>query len=813
MNKLLFFIYFCFSAFLIGQTKITVLDGYLENTVMEGVVILSETNQKLGETNSQGVFIVPANIKTVKLYAESYEEKKLFLYGKDIVVTLNPLLVELEVSQISSDDSEARNWIKQLIQNRKKNSIQNLKSYQYKSYTKFLVTASTDSMPYILFPKTKKDSSYNEFRQLLDESHLMLGERAMDHKFSEKYGFKNILKASRISGTQLPMYEFAVMQPISIDFDENYIELFFAKFSNPLSNAGLKDYRYRISSYEELEGRSMVVIAFFPKTKLEMEKRIKGYVWIDMETKALTHFVTENLSEKQLLEMEIEWERVQNYWIPKQQRFRMDGGSISYPSVKDSLTPDGEVRLDTIKKKEKVWLHLTTSFSDFESPVDFDSKEFKGYTTQIDFKSHDNSNETLNQYRNDSLSLREMNTYVKIDSIGKKHKVDKALKLLRVVTSGGKLDIGNYFLDITKLVKYNDYEGLRLGLGGGTNYKFNENFSVEAYVAYGFKDKKMKFGGGLNWYVNKAYSGKIFTHYAQDVDAIGKTPIELQNNYLAFFTENLVNIYNPNFYSYRRIKVGYQQDLSDNFTLLGAGVYNEKTAEFDYFYRNSRPHEKFLSMDTQIALRWAPKEKNIQTPYGKVTIQGGLPVFYFSLIQGWNVFNADYTPTKMNFHYFDEYRTFLGRTSFQFHSGIVLGKSPIIDLYEGTGNAKSGETLKEHFGLAGLNNFETMLPSEFYSDRFIKFNIAHRFAGFKIGKKEIFPLFIYRGLLGNMKNPQDHSGIYFLSPSKLYQEGGIEFNRLFAGLGIGAYYRMGHYAFDEFEQNFFLKLTLKMDLF
>lgn len=814
MNKFLSLIFFLFTLFLFGQTKITVLDGLLENSPMSGAIILSEDNQKLGETNSEGVFIVPSHIKTIKIYSVSYQEKKLFLYEKDITVVLEPLLVELETSQISLDDSEARNWIKEVIQNQKKNDIKNLKTYQYKSYSKFLVTASTDSMPYILFPKTEKDSAYNDVRKLLDESHLMLGERAMDHKFSDKYGSKDILKASKISGTQLPIYEFAVMQPISINFNEDYIELFFKRFSNPVSNWGLKEYYYRISSYEELNNHKMIVISFFPKNKTEIDKRIKGRLWIDMETKSLTHFETENLKEKQFVEMEIEWQLFQNFWVPKQQHFRMNAGKISFPSVKDSITPEGEIKLDTIKKKEDVWLHLTTNFKDFESPIEFDSKEFKGYTTEIDFKSHENSEETLLNYRNDTLTLKELNTYLKIDSIGKKYKVDRGIKLLRIVTSGGKLDIGNYYLDLTKIANYNEYEGFRLGLGGGTNYKFNENFSAEAYTAYGFKDKKFKFGGGLNWHINKAYSGKLFVKYAQDVDAIGRAPIELQNNYLNFFSENLMNIYNSNFYSYKQVKVGYQQDFSDNFTFLAAGIYNEKKTAFDYSYRDSRNRENFLSTSTQIAVRWAPKEKHIRTHYGKVTIQGGLPVFYLSLIQGWNLFNADYTPTKIDFHYFDGFRTFLGRTRVQFHSGIVLGKSPLIDLYEGMGNAKSGSSIREHFGLSGLNNFETMLPSEFYSDKFIKLDVSHTFAGFRIGKKEIFPLFVYRALIGNMKNPQNHSGIDFSTPHKLYQEGGIELNNLFsAALGIGAYYRFGHYAYDDFEQNLFLKLTLKLNLF
>ena len=109
----------------------------------------------------------------------------------------------------------------------KEKQHKNLKTYEYKSYSKFLVTASTDSMPFILMPQNQRDSAYNEVRQLLDESHIMLGERAMDHKFSDQFGNKNTVKATRVSGTRLPMYEFMAIQPLTTSFDDDKINLFF----------------------------------------------------------------------------------------------------------------------------------------------------------------------------------------------------------------------------------------------------------------------------------------------------------------------------------------------------------------------------------------------------------------------------------------------------------------------------------------------------------------------------------------------------------------------------------------------------------
>src|SRR5690606_4990559 len=291
------------------------------------------------------------------------------------------------------------------------------------------------------------------------------------------------------------------------------IDFFFREFTNPVSKSGLQEYRYRISEEAVIEGTPMIVIAFFPQKRIDNKPQIKGYLWIDKKKKALARFYAENLSETSIAELEMDWTKVNDYWFPQQQRYRMDGGNITYPAVRDSITPDGTLVLDTIRKKEKVWLHLTTSFKDIESPKDFDVKEFRGYTNEIDTRSMDEWDETLESYRDHSLTEQERNTYVKIDSIGQQYNMDRNIRLLRIISSGGKYTIGKFDWDLTKLMNYNDYEGFRLGLGANTNHKFSEDFSLNGYFAYGFRDKKFKFGGGIDVFVNKPYSGKLFAKY------------------------------------------------------------------------------------------------------------------------------------------------------------------------------------------------------------------------------------------------------------------------------------------------------------
>lgn len=56
-------------------------------------------------------------------------------------------------------------------------------------------------------------------------------------------------------------------------------------------------------------------------------------------------------------------------------------------------------------------------------------------------------------------------------------------------STGTWLDLGNY----TEFLRYSDYEGLHLGLPFRTNEKLMPHVSLEGYVAYGFRDRGVKW--------------------------------------------------------------------------------------------------------------------------------------------------------------------------------------------------------------------------------------------------------------------------------------------------------------------------------
>jgi len=136
MGKLFlpFFLLIC--ATLVAQTKLTVLDGFMEDQPLSDVLVVSTDNQVIGKTDKNGEYIVPIGVNTVELNLPGFETKKVFVYGKDLILFLEPIMVELNSAKIVNTDAEARKLIRQVINQRKNNQIENLNTYEYVSDSK-----------------------------------------------------------------------------------------------------------------------------------------------------------------------------------------------------------------------------------------------------------------------------------------------------------------------------------------------------------------------------------------------------------------------------------------------------------------------------------------------------------------------------------------------------------------------------------------------------------------------------------------------------------------------------------------------------
>jgi hypothetical protein len=98
--------------------------------------------------------------------------------------------------------------------------------------------------------------------------------------------------------------------------------------------------------------------------------------------------------------------------------------------------------------------------------------------------------------------------------------------------------------------------------------------------------------------------------------------------------------------------------------------------------------------------------------------------------------------------------------------------------------------------------------SNVYIQVFLRHNFQKRL--FKIQDWAPHLELVARGVIGQLNNPEQHANITVRDLSKGFFEAGVEFNKMWAVFGMGVYYRLGYYAFDDPIENLALKLNIRL---
>ena len=212
-------------------------------------------------------------------------------------------------------------------------------------------------------------------------------------------------------------------------------------------------------------------------------------------------------------------------------------------------------------------------------------------------------------------------TYEKIDSVGKKYKLDQKVSALTGLIKG-KIRLGIVDVDASKLVSYNQFEGFRLGMAAKLNERFNKYISPDAYIAYGLKDTSWKYGAGIDFKTTLEKNSFFRAEYYSDVVAAGRFTEDLWNFKMKIMNSG-IDLRNDRFYHYEGFKVSYENDLTNGLTVNISAKKDQEEAKFDYNFMNLG--ERFNNFSSKITLKYSPKSKNIMTPSGKYTYEQNFP--------------------------------------------------------------------------------------------------------------------------------------------------------------------------------------------
>ena len=824
--RLLFVLCFFFSLSLQGQIQI---NGIVKNSgtkkPLPFATITSENgNSTIADVDGKFNLMLTSSPNSITITYVGYESKTISISGKSTYLTI-PLLPKIsELKEVSISNSTAANEIiSKVIELKNSNNPQKkLSSFQFKSYSKLLISANPDSIvgkiDTVFVNATTKDkiskidSSDYKFKKIINKQHLFLTEKVSQFQY-EKSNLKETILGIKMAGFKETIYEYLGfgLQSFSI-YDENY-ELFETKYKSPISSNSLKEYRYKILDTITIEKREIIVVYFKNKNK----KGLEGLLYIDSENYAVAKAI---MRIRGVLDItgthEFQYISNEKIWFPIRKNFKIIKGRSKEPIkiLGGSIEFSAENDDSNSKKVATDFTYLFSTMDNFDIAINSPIK-IKKSSLAIDVKKDANKRDDnfWQQNRIDSLDDRSLRTYVVLDSLATKEKIEKKIKFGRKVING-YLPFGPFDFDLRYLLSYNNFEGFRFGLGGVTNDTFSKIIRLEGYTAYGLKDETIKYNLGSAVRIGNFSNTWIGGSYTDDIREIASTIFATDKRVFKLYDPRPINI--STFYNHKTWRGYIESKIIPKTETIFQVFHSEITPLFNYtFANNGHLYREFTASTVQLSMQWNPFSYFMQTPNGKIEYEKSFPKFAIQFTKSLpNILANDFDFGKIDARIEYEKKYLNGQKSaVLIQAGYTFGTLPLTHLYNTSPNNLNNDNILQRITIAGKNSFETMYFNEFFSSEFVMFQLKHGFKRVKLLKK-VKPslVLVTRMTWGNMQHPERHIGIDFKTLNKGFFESGIELNQIYKGFGLTGFYRYGPNQLPQFEDNIAVKLSFVLDL-
>lgn len=734
--------------------------------------------------------------------------------------------------QSEKNDSLANSIIDKVIQYKSQNAPDAaLNTYSYNNYTKVLVSADREAINGTIdsiFKRKRKglkfkkiDSTNYIIKRQLEKSHLYIMEKVSNFAYSAEKEKRETILGIHMAGFKKPIYEVIALEMQSFSLYNKRIKVFGTDFISPLGKRGKQTYLFNFEGESEIQGRKNYIIRYTPK-KNKQDVGIAGVLYIDAQSYA----IQKNESN---LDASIEVQAIQQYtyfpdyniWFPKGNKIRVDKGTNN-----KTVTLFGKLRVATSEQmidssivstnkddiKDHIYLIAQTSNFDIaiNKPVTI---ERSGTAIELlDVASH-RDKKFWEQYRTQEITPKELETYKAVDSLTRARNYESKLSFIRKFMVG-YLTTKYIDFDYKSLLKFNRYEGFRLGMSAVTNSNFSPKYTIHAYGAYGTKDKDFKYGFGIERRLDRYDDTRVGIMHKNDLEESGSLTFLTDGRAFYLFEPRLFNL--TYFHKIKDVSAYLTHDFNPKLKSRFQLSYQDVTPTYQYEYTNNgKVYHNYQNSALTASLQWNPFNKYLQAQWGKTVIENNYPQFSLQYSQAFkDVMNSDLNYTKIALRATHELQPLnKGVTSFRVVAGISFGDLPVTELYNGSPNQPGGDAILNRFSVAGRNSFETMYFNEFLSDKYAIFQAKHTFNRFNITswfRPEI--ALISRFAVGSTAGMQKHQGVEFKSMEKGYSESGLEINKIFKGFGLNFMYRYGAYHLPNFDDNISLKFTYYLTL-
>ncbi len=747
-------------------------------------------------TNIDGEFEIQSReeIQNISFSYVGYEPLSLIYSDFTKVIRLKATAFDLKEFTVVAGENPAHRIIDLTIDHRKLNNPEKLESFSYTSYDRMVITSDVDSL-LIHKDSLNRDTASARVRDFFEKQDLFLMETVTDRKFMKPDRDYSKVIAQRVSGFKDPIFTFLAAQVQSTSFYEPLIHIADKYYVNPISPGSTSKYFFNIEDTLYTQRLDTVfLISFRPKKNTNFEG-LEGILSINSYKWAVQNVRTEPAKKSGFFTIRIQqlYELFDDeYWFPVQ----LNTDVIFNPEMFQAQTDSTRLGVKAVGKSYIKNIVLNPELV---------KREFKNIAIEIDPKANKRDSVYWNNYRNDSLSKKDKETYRFMDSIGEAEHFDRIVKTAQVVLSG-KIPVGIVDLDANQFLNYSDYEGLHVGLGLHTNERVSKTFNVGGFLAYGTKDKAIKYRAEANYTLDKLIEMETgFAIYSDLRESGGTHYFDDQNKLLELsnFRKLLLKQMHLTTGTSAYLRFRALRDFKFNFEFNNYSKEANRGIEFDLGI------DKFNFTEASFGFRWAFKEKFYKRDKSKISLGSKFPTVWFNYTQGFDdVFEGNYAYKRYDLKLEKSFRfKYMGKSSFRIAAGYIDGDLPYCNLFNGNGSYRA-------FTIYAPYSFATMRMNEFLSNKYIALYYQHDFGKLLINSEKFSPeiAIATHAAFGSLNHPDNPLNTSYKTLEKGYYESGLLINKLIDlkiyQLGIGAFYRYGPYSFDKVGDNFAVKLSL-----
>lgn len=721
---------------------------------------------------------------------------------------LNEVTVSPHKNRYSKKNNPAVELINNVRRSAKLSNPLNQSYYSFNKYSKFAV--GIDRVGFAARP----DSRYSFLSEYVDtllssgDPLLKVAVKENVSKFissRKPYAKKEIIYGRRNEGIDESFNNeniYATLEELlrEVDIYDDEIPLLKNRFISPLSSLGPDVYKYFITDSTRVDNNKITKIAFYPQT-------LNAYGFSGIMNVAEHDSV---LFVKDIIlrvPSTVNLNYVDNLTI--KQSFELD--SIGSRRKKEDLM---SASLSLVDGGVQFITERSTGYSGFSYNKEDDFSAFysrlgnKFYLEDIDKRNDD----FWNEQRMFPLSNAEQRLSSLITRLRRIPTFRWGERIFKIIVEGyvptpknSKVDIG----PVTTLLSYNSLEGMRFRLGGVTTTALSSHWFANGYIAYGLRDKKLKYKLGVEYSFNRKRitstefpinSISLFHQY--DVHPIGgNADVSNQDYFFLSFRRKKSDLA-----TYRRVtSLTYTYEFLNNLSLsTSLQLERQESSPFVHFINgrgNSFNHYNQSSL--KLTVRYAPGETYLFTRAGRIPVNHEAPIIELSQEIGpKNWFGSCYYLNKTEVSLFKQIRfPLFGYADIYLKGGILWSKVQFPALLWPSVNL-SYTVSPESYSLMNM--------MEFANDKYASINITYFMKGYLINlipyirKTHLRELITFKALWGGLSkrnNPDLNSDLfqfplnnetYTMKGAKPYMEIGVGLDNIFSVLRLDYIWRLSY---------------------